>query len=435
MIIFIIIVFMIIFVAKKHYKKTNIDDKNKVTPTNVNTLSMVEDKKTELNFVNNKIEYQKKLKVAQSNFFIATVEYENLLRDYNYKIFYEELYEKIYCVNEDFFVFIGIDDWNGYNEEGLSYPHILIEELSYNYLFKFNATQFEKNFNNVSYNIRVQRFYGIKSKYTYNKLGASKFFEIDKKHPELKLLERAEKWEGVPCHYMIVELYDEKGSATTIKYLTNDKLEKEAQSFCKKIETFNLHTEIHNKINHKALCEKLNKMKENYKSNTDKNKSCWTLRGHLRYFFISERTTDYDLQTRGKQLLDVYNNGGFKEIDWREYGRFDGKWKSELLVFEYCQKLYGKDNVLFQYSPSFLGQMSYDVYIISKNVAIEYQGKQHFEPVEFFGGQEHFKKQVIRDKLKNKLSKENDVKLVYINYNEIISEKLIKERVESILQN
>ena len=136
------------------------------------------------------------------------------------------------------------------------------------------------------------------------------------------------------------------------------------------------------------------------------------------------------MQSRGKQLLDLYNEGSYKDIDWHEYGRFDGRWKSELLVFEYCQKLYGKDNVLFQYSPSFLGHMSYDVYIIDKNVAIEYQGKQHFEPVEFFGGQEHFEKQVVRDKLKKKLSKEKGVKLVYINYDEIITEQLVKERVE-----
>ena len=57
--------------------------------------------------------------------------------------------------------------------------------------------------------------------------------------------------------------------------------------------------------------------------------------------------------------------------------------------------------------------MSYDVFIISKNTAIEYQGKQHFEPVEFFGGQEHFQKQVIRDKLKQELSAKNKIKLIY----------------------
>ena len=74
--------------------------------------------------------------------------------------------------------------------------------------------------------------------------------------------------------------------------------------------------------------------------------------------------------------------------------------------------------------------MSYDIFIIPNNTAIEYQGQQHFKPVDFFGGIEHFNKQVERDKKKQVLSKENGVKIVYINYNEIISESLIKERVE-----
>lgn len=76
--------------------------------------------------------------------------------------------------------------------------------------------------------------------------------------------------------------------------------------------------------------------------------------------------------------------------------------------------------------------MSYDVFIISKNTAIEYQGKQHFVPVEFFGGEEHYNKQVERDKKKKMLSNRNGVNLVYINYNETITEELIKFRVEKL---
>ena len=135
------------------------------------------------------------------------------------------------------------------------------------------------------------------------------------------------------------------------------------------------------------------------------------------------------MQGRGAEILTKYENNEFNDIEWCEYGRFESKWKSEALVFELCQKIYGIDNVIFQYSPSFLGQMSYDVFIISKNTAIEYQGKQHFEPVEFFGGQEHFQKQVIRDKLKQELSAKNKIKLIYIDYKETICEKTIIDKV------
>ena len=73
--------------------------------------------------------------------------------------------------------------------------------------------------------------------------------------------------------------------------------------------------------------------------------------------------------------------------------------------------------------------MSYDIFISRLNVAIEYQGKQHFEPVEFFGGREAFEKLQIRDKEKAELSRKHGVKLVYINYWEDITPELIIERV------
>ena len=73
--------------------------------------------------------------------------------------------------------------------------------------------------------------------------------------------------------------------------------------------------------------------------------------------------------------------------------------------------------------------MSYDVYISGLNVAIEYQGKQHFEPVEFFGGDDAFQDLRRRDKIKAELSRANGVKLVYINYWEDITPALIIERV------
>lgn len=73
--------------------------------------------------------------------------------------------------------------------------------------------------------------------------------------------------------------------------------------------------------------------------------------------------------------------------------------------------------------------MSYDVFIAGLNVAIEYQGKQHFEPVDFFGWEEGYRKTVERDKLKKQLSDEHGVKLIYINYWEDITMKLIDEKV------
>ena len=116
-----------------------------------------------------------------------------------------------------------------------------------------------------------------------------------------------------------------------------------------------------------------------------------------------------------------------------EYVKTENKWKSEELVFEYTKKLFNKHQVIYQHRPYFLrtqnGQMSYDVFVCGENIAIEYQGKQHFEPVEFFGGQKHFEEQRKRDELKREKSEQNGIILICINYWEDISLDLIKSKI------
>ena len=60
------------------------------------------------------------------------------------------------------------------------------------------------------------------------------------------------------------------------------------------------------------------------------------------------------------------------------------------------------------------------------NIAVEYQGDQHFRPVEFFGGKEAFKKQQERDKIKKLKCEENNCDLIYVlpDYD---AEKLLKK--------
>ena len=48
--------------------------------------------------------------------------------------------------------------------------------------------------------------------------------------------------------------------------------------------------------------------------------------------------------------------------------------------------------LFFQYRPYWLkgadrGQMSFDIFVPHLKIAIEYQGKQHFEPIEFLEDQ------------------------------------------------
>lgn len=58
---------------------------------------------------------------------------------------------------------------------------------------------------------------------------------------------------------------------------------------------------------------------------------------------------------------------------------------------------------------------------------IEYDGKQHFEPVDWFGGIENFKKQQRRDEIKNNYCKSNNIPLLRFPYT--LSDNEIKEQI------
>ena len=70
-------------------------------------------------------------------------------------------------------------------------------------------------------------------------------------------------------------------------------------------------------------------------------------------------------------------------------------------------------------------KLPFDFYLPELNTCIEYNGKQHYEPIDFFGGDCGFKEQQIRDMVKNKYCYENNIKLLTIKYDENIKSKLL----------
>lgn len=66
----------------------------------------------------------------------------------------------------------------------------------------------------------------------------------------------------------------------------------------------------------------------------------------------------------------------------------------------------------------------FDFYLPKYNVAIEYDGKQHYEPTEHFGGKDAFAIRQKHDKIKNIYCKENNIKLIRISYLQDVNEEL-----------
>jgi very-short-patch-repair endonuclease len=76
-------------------------------------------------------------------------------------------------------------------------------------------------------------------------------------------------------------------------------------------------------------------------------------------------------------------------------------------------------------------KLQFDFYIPSKNLAIEYDGIQHFKPVKKFGGDEQHNKQLMFDKIKDEYCKKMGIKLIRIPYTEFNNiEEILKKTVE-----
>lgn len=104
-------------------------------------------------------------------------------------------------------------------------------------------------------------------------------------------------------------------------------------------------------------------------------------------------------------------------------------WVSETMLFHIVQKLFPTEKIIRHYRPSWLDGLELDIYLPDLNIGLEYQGIQHFQAVEHWGGQKQLRKQQEHDARKKRLCKELGVKLVCINYDEPLYAEHIHMRI------
>jgi len=69
-------------------------------------------------------------------------------------------------------------------------------------------------------------------------------------------------------------------------------------------------------------------------------------------------------------------------------------------------------------------KLSFDFYLPDHNVCIEYDGIQHFESIEYFGGDKEFKYIKHKDNIKNNYCLSNNIKLFRISHNENLHQEM-----------
>lgn len=129
-------------------------------------------------------------------------------------------------------------------------------------------------------------------------------------------------------------------------------------------------------------------------------------------------------------LTDYFNTYNSSENGIRKLRRLplvgEG-WISETKLFYLIKKQFGSQTtVLHHGKPKWLGRQHFDIYLPEFNLAIEYQGEQHYKPIDFFGGQVSFEENKLRDERKKKLAVANNCHLICIDKgfieNEIVQE-------------
>lgn len=369
--------------------------------------------------------------------------FEEYISEYSFQKFIIEKQEVVYLIEDSIIEYFSV--------RGENYGRIVIEEIFNEGVHNLKLKKFE----NQPEGAILQYFPYYGGLGVSNPFMKSQFEKVNQLLPELRIRERFDNWPGFSVPHLVFELEDEgivgyaicqTNARQTIKKVID--IGSDLMSACLSAPDFdmmykeygkkyvscglNYYFQIDRNMKDIMLC----RLKADTSSWRKKNLSGGRLgleEKGLKYFWINARIKYPDERFDGKIIEDI-KSGVYEDVDKYEYVLPENKWKSEQLVYEIVKQLYSKAAVWYQFRPDFLntgtGQLSYDIFIGKLRVAIEYQGKQHFEPVDIFGGQESFERQKTRDALKRKLSEENGVKLVYINYWDDITPELIKERIE-----
>lgn len=137
------------------------------------------------------------------------------------------------------------------------------------------------------------------------------------------------------------------------------------------------------------------------------------VQSRLRDVNISEKLIHEYYKKLKRNLRSIENkirsNKGFNIV---------GSLYNESLLYNLIQSNFPQYKVITQYSPDWIGRQRIDIFIKELNVAIEYNGKQHYEPVTYFGGKEGYLKTVERDKIKRQKCKRNGCELIEVKYDE-----------------
>lgn len=105
-------------------------------------------------------------------------------------------------------------------------------------------------------------------------------------------------------------------------------------------------------------------------------------------------------------------------------------WIAEANMLRIVRSLFPDVDVLHQASPDWLGRQRFDIYIPDYGLAVEYNGEQHYFPIEHFGGDKGFLATVQRDEDKRQKAVGAGVTMIEFAYDDDLSPEAVFLRLK-----
>lgn len=137
------------------------------------------------------------------------------------------------------------------------------------------------------------------------------------------------------------------------------------------------------------------------------------------------------LNNNTKVVITCPQHGDFSQSPYHHLKGFGCKKctnsKGEAFIYDYLNN----NDIKFISEKTFedcryIAKLKFDFYLTEYNICIEYDGIQHYEPRDYFGGIDSYILTKKRDKIKNEYCKNKNIKLFRIKYSDNINEKLEK---------
>jgi hypothetical protein len=135
---------------------------------------------------------------------------------------------------------------------------------------------------------------------------------------------------------------------------------------------------------------------------------------------------DSEFQKWTRRIRNVVENEVRARFGFKPVGE---AWATETLLFNLVRESLVSQRVLRHFRAPWLNRLELDIYLPDLNLAIEYQGIQHFQPLPHWGGEAALRRNRERDALKAELCRAAGVKLIYFYHDEPIGLDLVRNRL------